>query len=453
MESSRLDTRNVAWYAAGALAALVPSILMWGFTVDDALISIRYANHLVHGAGYAFNAHGPATDGVTPLPWAFLIAPLSFGSDLVAILVRLKVVGILAYTISGAFLGKALAPRIWPLALLALAFPVGAWAASGMEMGVATALMTFAAIQFANANRAGVLAGLAAALRPELAPFAIVLGFGAALASPEHKTIRERMLPPGLALLPFVLCMVIRDVAFGSAVPLAIMAKPSDAGHGAIYAVAAMVVGLLPLMTFAPFALNKASPRAKTLIIGSFVHFFVMIAVGGDWMPFARLIVPILPALTLAVADVEAVAHKAATVARATAAIALGLYDAAGAAPSGRHVQQDRAALIEAAKPVLADAKVIAALDVGWVGAASDAPIVDLAGLTDPAIAALPGGHTSKAVDVGMLLDRNVDTVVIYIPSRQVEQRLTQADLFQERYQEKATLPLGQSVYVVFTRR
>jgi len=29
----------------GALCALVPAIVMWGFTVDDALIPLRYAHH------------------------------------------------------------------------------------------------------------------------------------------------------------------------------------------------------------------------------------------------------------------------------------------------------------------------------------------------------------------------------------------------------------------------
>ena len=36
---------------SGALAALVPAIAMWGFTVDDALISVRYAQNVVAGRG------------------------------------------------------------------------------------------------------------------------------------------------------------------------------------------------------------------------------------------------------------------------------------------------------------------------------------------------------------------------------------------------------------------
>jgi hypothetical protein len=424
---------------------------MWGFTVDDALISIRYAHHLVTGAGYAFNAHAAATDGVTPLPWVFVLAPLSREADLLDVLVRAKVLGILAWTAAGAALGARLpGRRAWPLAFVAAAFPIGAWAASGMETGLATALATFAATSFERPNRAALFAGLAASLRPELVPWALTLTIGAAIVG---RTPRARLLPPLLAFAPFALCTLIRSLAFGAPVPLAVAAKPSDASHGIVYAVAALVVGLLPLLVLAPFALKPASARAKALVVALLVHALVMIAVGGDWMPFARLIVPILPGLALAAADIADVAKPIATIARAVVASALALYTLTGAAPSGRHVQRDRAELIARARPVLASSKIIAALDIGWVGAATDATIVDLAGLTDPSIALLPGGHTSKSVDLAMLLDRNVDTILVYTPPRYVENRLLHASLFAERFEATDKLHLRESEYVVFRRR
>jgi len=53
----------------------------------------------------------------------------------------------------------------------------------------------------------------------------------------------------------------------------------------------------------------------------------------------------------------------------------------------------------------------VVALDIGWVSAATDGTIVDLAGVTDPVIAALPGGHTSKRVDAALVLSREPDVV------------------------------------------
>ncbi|MDB4945505.1 MAG: hypothetical protein JWP97_5039, partial [Labilithrix sp.] len=71
---------------------------MAGFTVDDALIAVRYAQHVASGAGYRFDAAGPSTDGVTPLPWALLLAPLA-GRDALAVLAAAKVLGAAAWTL------------------------------------------------------------------------------------------------------------------------------------------------------------------------------------------------------------------------------------------------------------------------------------------------------------------------------------------------------------------
>ncbi|HTM45372.1 MAG TPA: hypothetical protein VL137_10480, partial [Polyangiaceae bacterium] len=42
------------------------------------------------------------------------------------------------------------------------------------------------------------------------------------------------------------------------------------------------------------------------------------------------------------------------------------------------------------------DSDRIATLDVGWVGASTDATVLDLAGVTNPIVARWAGGHTSK---------------------------------------------------------
>jgi len=427
---------------------------MWGFSVDDALISLRYAHNIAAGAGYRFDASGPSTDGVTPLPWAPLLVPLSAGGDLVAALERAKVLGVVAWTAAGAALGSALAKRAAgeprptmhaavALAVLALAFPVGAWAASGMETGVATALATCAAASFERPRRAALLAGLAATLRPEMVVWALFVAGGAAIGTPAPRRARAVALAVGIAFAPFASCTLVRLVAFGRVSPLALLAKPSDLYHGLVYAGAGSLVVLLPVLVFAPAALRCASSLAKTLAIAALVHLVVVIGVGGDWMPYARLIVPIVPSLALVFVDVGRVAHRASTLARTVIAVVLGCLVAAKAAPAGRHVHMARKELIAKARPVLADAKVVAALDVGWVGAATNARIVDLAGLTDPAIAVLAGGHTSKAVDLAMLLDRDVDTFVIYGEPRIVEQRLLRAQLFRERFERSAGVTFG----------
>jgi hypothetical protein len=464
-----------AWYGrtfalAGAMSALVPALVMWGFTVDDALIPLRYAHHLASGLGYRFDVHGPVTDGVTPLPWVPLLVPLATG-DLVVALERVKVVGVVVWALAGLGLGRFLARRAAgdrratvhaavALAVLAVAFPVGAWAASGMETGFATAFATLAAVSFERPKRAAALAGVVACFRPELVVWALALAGGAAAAGydPERRTelgrARAVIVASALALGPFVICALVRLVVFGRVAPLALLAKPSDLSHGVAYAAAATVVVLTPILAAAPIAWWRAAPIAKVLALALVVHVIVVIAVGGDWMPYARLMVPVAPGLAIVHVEVARVANVFASSARAIAALALGIALFVTGAPPGRHVLRDRKDLIASARPMFAGSRVVAALDVGWVGAATEADIVDLAGLTDPAIASLPGGHTSKPVDVAMLLERDVDTVVVYSATRIVEGRITRAELFSRRFESVGEVPLGrQGAFYTFYRR
>ncbi|MEZ4376529.1 MAG: hypothetical protein R3B07_37340 [Polyangiaceae bacterium] len=103
---------------------------------------------------------------------------------------------------------------------------------------------------------------------------------------------------------------------------------------------------------------------------------------------------------------------------------------------AARHVMADRLALMDAARPLLAGHRV-ASVDIGWVSAVSPEAVIDLAGVTDPSIAVLPGGHTSKRVDAQLYERQRVDRLVVLCtsgpppkqaseiqPARQVEARM-----------------------------
>lgn len=453
---------------------------MWGFSVDDALISVRYAQHLALGFGYRFDAHGPSTDGVTPLPWAFLLR-LLVNADPMITLARAKVLGVVAWTLAGGVLGEHVGELLRlqrarrqhvvlaaaALGVMALAFPLGAWAASGMETGLVMALASIAVTRLGRPNQVALLAGLTAAFRPEMVVWAFVLSLGGRLAREPRALANAPLASLGaasLATLPFAVCVVVRLLVFGRPVPLAVLAKPSDLAHGALYVGAATFVLLLPIVVAVPVALAHRDDgtesaagvqRARVVVIAFVAHALTVLAVGGDWMPYARLLVPVTPSLVVAFVALARVSRVHSTVVRLALTTAIGLTLAARAAPAGRAVHADRAALVARARPALVGAEVIAALDIGWVGASTDARIVDLAGLTDPSIAELPGGHTSKRVDVAMLLDRGVDTVVVYSDMRTVEARLLRTELFAERFEVGERLPLGArgASYTLYRRR
>lgn len=462
--------------ALGAACALVPALAMWGFTVDDALIPIRYAHHLAHGVGYRFDAQGPSTDGVTPLPWSFVLAPLAGGSS-VATLLRAKVIGVVAWTLAGGVLGARIGEgaegrvrsglAATALLVMGLAFAIGAWAASGLETGVATALATLAVTRSKRPLQVAVLAGLAASLRPELVVWAVAIAAGtalakgrvladeAALADQAPRGRRGALVGAAVAFAPFAICAILRLAFFGRPAPLAVLAKPSDLQHGGLYVGAALLVVLTPLLVCAPLALWRARGLALAIVLAFAAHAATVAAAGGDWMPYARLLVPVAPSLVIAFVELAKVTKPAWSAARLAAALLLGVLLAWRAAPAGRGVYHDRVDLIARARPELEAAHVVAALDIGWVSAATEARIVDLAGLTDPSIALLPGGHTSKRVDVSMLLDRGVDTVLVYSEMRAVEARFVRSELFRSRFEESTHLTVGTrgAFYIIYRRR
>jgi hypothetical protein len=182
------------------------------------------------------------------------------------------------------------------------------------------------------------------------------------------------------------------------------------------------------------------------------------------------LICPVVPALVLVVAHL--LAEPADTFAQRVVPRGRLLLGCAGEivlfvlkGPSAAHVMQHRSALIEAARPALAGATRVATIDVGWVGAASEADIVDLAGATDPEIAALPGGHTSKMISGAFLTGRDPDRLVFEVAAkgaadpvpvfeRAVEVRLAADTMVRRRYaiawRSPDTLPIR---YVILSRR
>lgn len=418
-----------------ALGALFASALaiplaayLWGFTVDDAFIPARVAEHLRAGLGARFNAGGPVTDAVTPLGFAHLLAGMGAVSgaiDTIEILRVARVAGAAAALASVGILGWDLAAtteRRSTLVLAALSVascvPIAAWAGAGLETP-----LVMLACAWAQRGRPGadVAAGFGGAWRPELLPWSLALvllrrgGLGGQAASG-----RALGVGLGLALAPSALVMTIRLLAFGSALPLSSVAKVPEFEHGVFY----MLGGVLRSGPFwllaAPLCVacvvRARNPEVLALLGATLCHLGALVLAGGDWMAFFRLFVPILPSVVLLGAwlDEHARGRWQVLARGARAALVLGssLLLLVTWGPDTRKVLERRLELIERARPALASARRVAAVDVGWLGAATNADIVDLAGVTDPRIAALVGGHTTKRVAPGLLAERDVDTLV-----------------------------------------
>jgi hypothetical protein len=427
---TRSAARTALVAALGVLLALLPALFLLDFTVDDALIPARYATHIARGLGYRFNAAGPMTDGVTPLGLPYLFAPFAAPGPLAA-LAAAKRLGLAVWLAAAALLAVAVdrssdkPGRLVALLLLPASAPLAAWSVAGLETPFAAALASIAVSLLALGRplAGAVTVGLAAAMRPELLPFALVVGLvappGAAMGP-----VGRRVGRAALALAPFLVVVAIRLVVFGRPAPLSVLAKPSDTLLGAKYALACFLL-TGPVALVAPRALLRADAFTRGLALAVAVHFVAVALAGGDWMPLSRLIVPVLPAVILAVAHLARFASLPWAALGVSLALAGELWTMIKVGPTAARVGPDRARLVRELGPALEGSRVVAALDVGWVGAATDATIVDLAGLTDPAIAVLPGGHTTKRIPPGLLDARGVDALVLLLaPGEQVPEEL-----------------------------
>jgi hypothetical protein len=448
---------------AAVLVALPGLVALRGFTVDDALVSARVASHLAAGLGYRFNPMGPEVDAVTPLGWAHLLALGGPGTPL-AMLERGRLVGAAGWLGAAAVLGVLLA-RVPPLgrrtalALLALCAPAAVWATSGMETGFVTLFSTLALVGGPGGALAG---GVAGALRPELIPYAVVLALGTALLAPDEPRRRARRLAAAFALSfgPALGVALVRLGWFGNPAPLALSAKPPDLAPGLGYALGGFLGVPLGIVLIAPFALSRGGPKLWRTPLAVAAHFVALALAGGDWMPLYRLLIPVVPALLLAGAELAAGAGPRFHLGRAAVAALLSVGVAVLQAWPSRGVLADRLELVERLRGPLRGARVTATVDAGFVGAATHEAVFDLAGVTEPAVARLGGGHTSKRVPEGFIEGRGVDCAVLALApgTRSAEPwqasrffhvagaRLAAMPLF-ESFELVAEVPIGHTAY------
>jgi hypothetical protein len=426
----------------GPLLASLLALGLWacvyGFTVDDALISARYAHHLATGAGYVFNRGGASSDGVTPLGYAHLLS-LFAGESTLAAFAAAKLLGLVAMATAFGLIvalvwrlpGSSM--RFAPILVWLVSPQPAAWASSGMETGivtlfVATGLWLKFRARTVDTQREprspALLFGMAAAWRPELVPFALLLGMPRALddgneeraVGPRDDVAARRLLHAfgraAMVLLPFASVSLARASFFATVTPLSIIAKRPDLSRGLAYTGASLLlIGAVQLLSW--WTLRRGSRLARWLTMAVLAHAAAITLAGGDWMALSRLFVPILPALAVASALIAAEAPRPGVAVRSALALAGALFAWNAVGWNVGRVGADRMALIEAAAPVLSTSQTIAAVDVGWLGAAAPhATIVDLAGVTDPEVARLPGAHTTKKIPDGFLSARGVDTVV-----------------------------------------
>jgi hypothetical protein len=274
-----------------------------------------------------------------------------------------------------------------------------------METGLVIAFVT---LSTTRKNWGLFPAGLAAALRPELIVYAFVLALVRA-------TSLRKLLPALLiSLLPAVVVAAVRTTYFGVAYPLAAVAKPADLSAGLFYSAQALLLSG-PFWFWLGPGWGRLERSERGLAVAIIGHLAAVALAGGDWMVLLRLVAPVLPGALRVAALLIPGRRWTWQIPTWVCAVAATAFLGLRTGLPGKHILYQRMTLIDAAIPLLKDAKVVATLDVGWVGIAHTGTVVDFAGVTCPHVAHLPGGHTTKRIDAALLRSRDVDHLVLLL--------------------------------------
>lgn len=416
-----LSARRVARLTRVAVGAALAFIAIavarfardhWGGVYDDAFIYLRYVKNLDAGCGLRFNCGDPPVEGFTgPL----YLAVLWLGGRLTAQLIDL------AQIVCTAGLALTLALAVWAAVVIGrqptqprlpavLAVSVAAALAldpfallnaiTGMETALAAAAVTAIALAALTGRRWLLIAAIGGALlvRPETLVFAAALPILPALRRP-------RILVAMAAILAAI-CAA-RYAVFGALLPNTYYAKAGGTWRHCELGLAYLADAFadFPLAFAAPLALLlPGSRRAAAFVLAgaaAWVAFFLRS--GGDLFEYSRMMFPLVPALTvLALAGIAELTRRIAARTRwARRAGALAALTAAVCALAAG----GRAATVHAIPPQGASPRVVewaavgrylrahfrgatvATVPIGAIGYYSQLPILDLVGLTEPAIA------------------------------------------------------------------
>jgi hypothetical protein len=502
--------------AALAFGLVAPALLLLAgmarvrsFTVDDAYISYRYARNLARGLGLVYNA-GERVEGYTNFLWTVLLAGairLGLDPDVVA-----KALGALS-ALASLGLVYLLAARLRPFSnlpcvatwLLASSAVFGGHAVFGLETALFTALVLAGAELFFREEAAapstsaapfdtapgatpgpaprlaarlplsGAVFALAALTRPEAPLYVgvLMLSLGRGLLA------RKNLLRGALFAAPVLAHLLWRRAYYGAWLPNTLAAKlgPLDfrlqlggdyllgyaahAGPALALALVAVALGVSRRHR------DLLAVAAVTAAVGAYVAL-----IGGDWMPLFRFMAPLEPFAFLladaAARDLFARPSRALRLALLLAVTGV-LYQRASTLRRSQRMILDQeaplwAALTGGTARWLEDRGApgeIALGDIGYVGYATDYPVLDLLGLVDPTIAALPGSYTRK-VGPGLVdhLIARAPAYVVLISSRPDCQRPANPgslsiyrDLrFKQRYRVAGTVQIAAGTWCIHER-
>ena len=453
------------------LGLLVFNLVNLYSVADDAYISFRYLDNWLDGLGLVYNP-GERVEGYTNFLWIILLAPLrllGLEPELASLFLSLAALALTLWAVFRTASMLAGSPGAGAAALLlaASSAPLAQWTTSGMETTCFAAMLALANLQLVVHRRhslgSSLLFALAVLTRPPGALFAAV-AFAAALPwrGPQRLQALRGLAGPFLFFTAILLAqLAFRLTYYGHPLPNTFYAKlsgdlPSLVPIGLIYLKRFLVSGGIVLMGSSLLGLlGRGFSNWVMLALAGQVtcHLAYVVWAGGDYFPFHRFVVPVIPILAvLAGVGLEAASRRfgpgdkrvlpagALMLAIVQFGLAYGSFErrALKQVVTVRHEREMIGDWLESHLP--ADT-LIAVNAAGFIPYRTGMPTVDMLGLNDHHIARAPvgrGGNSQTLVghfkhDGNYVCRREPDVVLTsgarLHPGRSAEEAIMQAAL------------------------
>lgn len=304
------------------IAFLLFQAVVFENTWDDAYISYRYARNFVENNGLVFNV-GERVEGYTTFLWVMLIGLIGkTGFDIPTIGKVMSMLFGLATVIVTYFIGLSLGKRYYTAALLcalflAIRIDYGVHYQSGMETSLHAFILSLAYLIYLRNGKnllipLGILAGLLQLVHPEGIIFAVAFIITELLDTQGDK-FKVRLKSIGLFIVPVGLIVIShliwRYFYYGDLLPNTYYAKSPGLDlikyiRGAWYLAKFFIFGggflyYLPGLYFLYAYIRNKQVRMLTIIISLYLLFNVYAS--GDWSPYSRFMMPVLPLVLVCV--------------------------------------------------------------------------------------------------------------------------------------------------------
>ena len=309
-----MDKKRILLLSLLVAALFSIGLYLYNYIPDDTFITLRYARNVSRGEGFVYNT-GEPIEGYTNFLWLILLVTAhALGLPFVMTARIMSLVFTVTLLLLSGLAVKEPARRAgygrWngaiclflPPLLLAAAPPVSVWALSGSEIPLFSSLLLLGFILLRRGSApAAVFAilGLLGLVRPEGLLFYAAAGAALLVRRPEE---RRRIVAAGASVFAILYgpYLIWKWWYFGSLIPNTFYAKTGpvgiliDNGFRYVSGFVASYGYLLPLgLLLSRKRLRQWEVALPAAII--LLHWLSIMLLGGDWMPYYRLLLPTLP--------------------------------------------------------------------------------------------------------------------------------------------------------------